>query len=247
VCRLVQSSPSPCRASVPRTLPCSARREGGVLRRVAPLCRAQSGAREDGGPAGGCKWSSYRATAGREVAPQWLDVAAAVAWLGVDRADAQTAYRHHVLAAIDCEDRLWDKVTNAIYLGGERWTKQMRKVVESRPRSTDHPKTQRAVGRPRMHTIVKTVANVATRLQDAIRPISSAQRRRLMARIGWHEGLITLRGIAARPAAEERRVCLEPDSQMRSGVCDERSAARAPRRVAGGSPRLKNPAQSRSR
>jgi putative transposase len=142
-------------------------------------------------------WSSYRATAGLEAAPEWLDVPAAVAWLGDDPVAAQTAYRRYVLEAIGSEDRLWDKVTNAIYLGTERWTKQMRKLVESRPRSTDHPRTQRAVGRPKMHVIVKTVANVATRLQAAIRPISSAERRRLMAWLGWHEGLITLRSIAA--------------------------------------------------
>jgi putative transposase len=142
-------------------------------------------------------WSSYRATAGLEAAPEWLDVAAAVAGLGDGPEAAQMAYRRYVLEAIGCEDRLWDKVTNAIYLGSEDWTKQMRKVVESRPRSTDHPRTQRAVGRPRMHVIVKTVASVGKRLKQAIQPISSAERRRLTAWIGWHEGLITLRSIAA--------------------------------------------------
>jgi hypothetical protein len=142
------------------------------------------------------KWSSYRATAGLEAAPEWLDVAAAVAGLGADPADAQTAYSRFVLDAIDSEDRLWDKVTNAIYLGTECWAKQMRKLVESRPRSTDHPVTQRAIGRPRMHAIVKTVSDVAKRLHEAIRP-TSAERRRLAAWIGWHEGWITLRSIAA--------------------------------------------------
>jgi len=143
------------------------------------------------------EWSSYRATAGLEASPEWLDVPAAVAWLGAEPADGQTAYRRFVLAAIGCEDRLWDKVTNAIYLGSERWTRQLRKLVESRPRSTDHPVTQRAVGRPSMPAIVKTVANVAEQLEEAIRPNSSAERRRLVAWIGWYEGLITLRGIAA--------------------------------------------------
>lgn len=143
------------------------------------------------------QWSSYRATAGFAAAPDWLDVPAAVGWLGAEPVGAHSAYRKFVLAAIGCEERLWDKVTNAIYLGGEEWTKQMRKQVESRPRSTDHPKTQRAVGRPQMHAIVKTVATVASRSNDAIPAVSGAQRRRLIAWIGWHEGLITLRSIAA--------------------------------------------------
>jgi hypothetical protein len=47
------------------------------------------------------EWSSYRGTAGLDAAPEWLDVAAALAWLGADPADEQTAYRRFVLAAID--------------------------------------------------------------------------------------------------------------------------------------------------
>jgi putative transposase len=142
-------------------------------------------------------WSSYRATAGLAAAPEWLDVPAALAGLGADPAAAQTEYRRFVLAAIESEDRLWDKVTNAIYLGTEPWTKQMRTVVESRPRSTDHPTKQRAIGRPKIHAIVKTVGDVAKLAREAIERVSGAEQRRLIAWIGWHEGLITLRSIAA--------------------------------------------------
>ncbi|HEY0139690.1 MAG TPA: transposase, partial [Thermoanaerobaculia bacterium] len=143
------------------------------------------------------RWSSYRATAGLEVAPAWLDVASALAWLDVDPSATMTAYRHFVLDKIGCEDRLWDKVTNAIYLGGEEWTKRMRKLVESRPRSTDHPKRQRAVGRPDMRAIVKTVAAVGSTCQETVRSVRGGPLRRLIAWIGWHEGLVTLRSIAA--------------------------------------------------
>jgi len=95
------------------------------------------------------RWlSGRRSTGGRATArrrgldatPEWLDVPAAVAGRGGDLAAGQAAYRHFVLAAVGCEDRLWDKVTNAIYLGSEDWTKRMRKLVESRPRATDHLK-----------------------------------------------------------------------------------------------------------
>jgi hypothetical protein len=47
-----------------------------------------------------------------------------------------------------------------------------------------------------MHAIAKAVADVRKRLQEVIRPTSSAERRRLTAWIGWHQGLITLRSIA---------------------------------------------------
>ena len=67
-----------------------------------------------------------------------------------------------ILIKIGCEDRLWDKLTNQLYLGTEKWTKAMRKLVETKPRSTDHPRTQRAVGRPKMHLIIDAVAKAAS-------------------------------------------------------------------------------------
>jgi hypothetical protein len=60
-------------------------------------------------------------------------------------------------------------VVNGIYLGTECWTKRMREIVEARPRSTDHPLSQRAVGRPKMATIVAAVARAAaTRATEVI-------------------------------------------------------------------------------
>jgi REP element-mobilizing transposase RayT len=143
------------------------------------------------------RWSSYRATAGLEAAPAWLDVASALDWLTVDPAAAKTAYREFVMEKLGGEDRLWDKVTHAMYLGSEQWTKRMRELVESRPRSTDHPKPQRAVGRPDLRTIVETVAVIGSTSQEAVRSVRGGPLRRLIAWIGWHEGLITLRSIAA--------------------------------------------------
>src|SRR5260370_19760894 len=46
------------------------------------------------------RWSSYRATAGVEAAPEWLDVDAALALFAPDAALARTYYRELVLAGI---------------------------------------------------------------------------------------------------------------------------------------------------
>ncbi len=143
------------------------------------------------------RWSSYRATAGFEAAPAWLDRSAVYLSFGLDTQAAQTEYRTFVLARIGCEDRLWEKVSNSIYLGTEEWTKQMRKVVESKPRSTDHPKAHRAVGRPTMQTIVQTVSRIASVPHQIVRTIRGGSLRLLVAWLGWHEGLVTLRSIAA--------------------------------------------------
>jgi REP element-mobilizing transposase RayT len=143
------------------------------------------------------RWSSYRATAGLEVAPDWLDVEAVHGLFGPDAAAAQPLYRDFVLAKIGCEDRLWDKLTNQLYLGSEDWCKDMRKQVETKPRSTDHPRMQRAVGRPKMHVIMSAVAKAAGESADAIRTTKGHILRSLVAWLGWHEGLVTLRSIAA--------------------------------------------------
>ena len=142
-------------------------------------------------------WSSYRATAGPESAPEWLDLDAALSSFAPERDLAQLYYREFVAAKLASDERLWDKLVNAIYLGTEAWAKQMRVVVESKPRSTDHPKKQRAVGRPQMHAVVSAVARTAGVTPAAIRTMRGGPLRRLVAWIGWHEGLVTLRAIAA--------------------------------------------------
>jgi hypothetical protein len=143
------------------------------------------------------RWSSYRATAGLEIAPDWFDVDTVHNLFELDHEPAQLAYREFVLAKIGCEDRLWDKLTNQLYLGTEAWVKTMREKVEAKPRSTDHPRTQRAVGRPKMHSIVDAVAKVAGGTAESIRATRGSMLRGLIAWIGWHEGLVTLRSIAA--------------------------------------------------
>jgi hypothetical protein len=86
------------------------------------------------------RWSSYRATAGLEIAPDWLDAEPVDRLFAADKKTAQPLYRDFVLAKIGCEDRLWDKLTNQLYLGAEEWCKTMRRQVETKIRSTDHPR-----------------------------------------------------------------------------------------------------------
>jgi putative transposase len=143
------------------------------------------------------KWSSYRATAGYDGAPDWLDLAAVRPFFHPDPKEAMSSYREFVCSKIESDECLWDKLTNRIYLGTEEWTKAMRKIVETAPHSTDHPKEQRAVGRPKMHMIVEAVGQAAGTSAASIRETRGSVLRRLAAWIGWYEGLITLRSIAA--------------------------------------------------
>jgi putative transposase len=143
------------------------------------------------------RWSSYRATAGLDSAPAWLDLAAVYDHFHPDPAAAQARYADYVLARVDSQERLCDQVINGIYLGGEEWAKEMRRIVESRPRSTDHPVKQRSVGRPTVQKVVAAVAEAGAQAKELVRSREGGPLRRLVAWIAWNEGLETLRTIAA--------------------------------------------------
>jgi putative transposase len=143
------------------------------------------------------KWSSYRVTAGYDPTPDWFDLESVLSSFHPERDEARANYKEFVCAKIDNQESLWSKLTNGIYLGTEDWTRKMRKIVETKPRSTDHPRAQRAVGRPKMHRIVEAVGKAAGTSAASIRETRGSVLRRLSAWIGWHEGLITLQSIAA--------------------------------------------------
>jgi REP element-mobilizing transposase RayT len=142
-------------------------------------------------------WSSYRSTAGLEEAPEWFDLRAALDPFGGDADSLSPAnYQQFVLDKVGVSDSLWTNLVGGIFLGSEAWAKRMRKIVESAPRSTDHPKSHRAIGRPKLHHIVNAVIAAAKVPIETIRRRGHPLRG-LIAWIGWHEGLHTLRSIAA--------------------------------------------------
>ena len=142
------------------------------------------------------RWSSYHVTAG-DNAPDWFDLAAALAPFGGVDAAAQANYRAFVDDGMASSERLWDKVICGMYLGSDPWVKRMRAMVESQPRSTDHPRFQRAVGRPAMPRIIAAVAEAADVSPSTLRATRGGSLRALAAWLGWNEGLLTLRSIAA--------------------------------------------------
>jgi REP element-mobilizing transposase RayT len=143
------------------------------------------------------EWSSFRSTAGLDLAKEWLDVATVLEMFHEDTKTAQDLYRAYVEADLASTARIWEEAIGAIFLGGEPWARQMRKLVESRIRSSENPKKQRAIGRPRMHQILRAVARTSGRGSDELQTRAGGALRRLAAWLGWHEGLITLASIAA--------------------------------------------------
>jgi len=141
-------------------------------------------------------WSSYRATAGLEQASEWLALETLAPFFG-EPSDWQANYRAYVAEKIGSDERLWDKLQNQIYLGSEAWMKEVRKIVESKMRSDDHPRPQREVGRPKMAAIVAAVARAFGVTPAWIQTTRGNAARRVAAWLGWYEGLQRLRSIAA--------------------------------------------------
>ena len=73
----------------------------------------------------------------------------------------------------------------------------MRRLLVSKRRSREHPRQQRAVGRPKLARIVRVVSALTGKTARTIREARGGPIRRLIAWLGWNEGLSPLRLIAA--------------------------------------------------
>ncbi len=101
-------------------------------------------------------WSSYRATVGKEKAPNWLAVGWVLSQFGKDAQEAQAAYRRFVSEGIG-KTSPWEDLRGQVWLGGEAFLKRMQtKVTEKNwkevPRNQQHP------NRPSADAIMKAVS-----------------------------------------------------------------------------------------
>lgn len=94
--------------------------------------------------AGDWAWSSYRATVGRAVAPDWLAVAPTLALFGSDRSQARRAYARFVAAGADATD-LESEIRHQLYLGDDRFAERLARMGRNKPPSREVPRRQRAV------------------------------------------------------------------------------------------------------
>jgi putative transposase len=142
------------------------------------------------------RWSSYRAMAGYEEAPPWLTTTLLEMFDGEDRERAQAEYRAFVEAKVGVEDRLWDNLVGQVYLGGVEFIQRVQKMIESKPRSSEHPRPQREVGRPPMSAMMTVVCEKLGLTPEEVRERRGDLSRMVIAHLGVREGLKTLRVIA---------------------------------------------------
>lgn len=183
-------------------------------------------------------WSSYRATVGHSPAPPWLAIDRVLACFGRDPGLACAEYRRFVEAGIGDTTRPWDNVVGQVYLGTEAWIEQVRKQIDSRARSDEHPAAQRILSRPSMTSIVGIAASVFATTEDAIRHGRGGMARMLSAWLGYYEGALDLRAIAAalrlRSAGGVSRLITRCERELARDRVLQESAERCVARLRGG-------------
>ncbi len=143
------------------------------------------------------RWSSYRATAGLEAAPEWLATEWILRQFGSDPGRARAEYAGFVDAGVGIERSPWDERVGQIYLGAAEWIERMQALVDEEPRSEEHPRAQRHIARPTMTRVVEAVAKTFESTADAVGSRAQPSARMLAAWLGWNEGLLRLREIRA--------------------------------------------------
>ena len=104
---------------------------------------------------GDWEWSSYRATAGIEPAPEWLDASFLLEAFGSRRAAAATRYREFVAEGNAASYDPWSQIVGQMYLGSPAFAESARAGVASPEKSRDVPRKQREPVAPPADEVVR--------------------------------------------------------------------------------------------
>lgn len=103
-------------------------------------------------------WSSYRASAGLEAAPAWLDVPGVQALFGDDPTVAAERYARFVAEGVG-RPSPWQDLRGQVFLGGERFLAEAQKRLEAGVTDLESvPKSQRWATRPTAEEVLARVA-----------------------------------------------------------------------------------------
>jgi REP element-mobilizing transposase RayT len=104
---------------------------------------------------GDWEWSSYRATAGLEPCPEWLDAAFLQDVFGSRRATATARYREFVAEGDRATYEPWKQVVGQIYLGSESFAEESRAQRSAPERNREVPRSQREPVAPPVDEVVR--------------------------------------------------------------------------------------------
>ena len=145
------------------------------------------------------QWSSYRATAGLEDAPDWLDVDGVLeAFHSSDPVAARLAYQEFVARGEGRDqDELWTRVRAQCALGDEGFLRMIQGLISARQANDrEIPRAQRNIGRPSIEIILNAVSRHCQLPINDIRTGRGGMSRMLTASIALEQGAHRLREIA---------------------------------------------------
>jgi putative transposase len=131
------------------------------------------------------RWSSYRATAGLDPAPTWLEVS----WLLANFDDtgarrAQKRYIEFVAEGVASGYRPWAQVIGQLYLGREEFVTEVTGKAATTALSHEHPRVQRAAGHAGARELLAAVTAEFGTTADAIRTFRRGHARKALAFVG---------------------------------------------------------------
>jgi putative transposase len=186
------------------------------------------------------RWTSYRARAGYERAPEWLTTEPVESLFDVERERAREEYRTFVDRGMSDSRDLAEEVVAQMYLGTARWIEAVQKLVDEDEQSEESRRAQVHPGRPKLEDVVTAVAQTFDTTADAIASSHGSLERSLVAYLAFEDGLVPWRAIARRLGVTSAggistlvsrcRRELERDQEMRELVetCRKRMRRRPP-------------------
>ncbi len=138
------------------------------------------------------RWSGYRWLAGYEKPPDWYKPGRVLDSFGPDLDTQQREFHKFTEAGAGITRAPWRDAIGQIFIGSQSWVESMRGLIESKPRSADHPIMQRYAARPRPAKIVEVVASVFETTVDAIRTSHGTIERKAVAWLGCYESMSRL-------------------------------------------------------
>jgi hypothetical protein len=102
-------------------------------------------------------WGSYRATAGYEAAPSWLEIDWTLDQFDpADHARARLMFREFVSRARDVEYDPHSEAIGGWILGSPSFCRTVQEWIDSTPRSREHPKRERRFVLARLDVLIET-------------------------------------------------------------------------------------------
>jgi hypothetical protein len=130
-------------------------------------------------------WSSYRATAGFDPIPLWLDPSWILAQFHpASRHIAQKEFRDFVSRGRAVEYDPWSEATSDWILGSPEFCRNIQKWIDTKTRSQEHPRRLRRVVKPKFEVLISIVKREFGLTSEGLQSRQCTAARKLIADLG---------------------------------------------------------------